>query len=85
VPGGLATLLLTYPFSAEAGRGGDGRARRPGRKPASATATCRRPNVVERCINCLKQRRAVTTRYEKWAVNDRAAVFIAALMIWSGA
>jgi transposase len=41
-----------------------------------------RRNVVERCLNRLKQRRGIATRYEKRAVNYRAAVVIAALMIW---
>ena len=39
-------------------------------------------NVVERCVNRLKQWRGVATRYEKRAVNYRAMVIIASLMIW---
>ena len=39
-------------------------------------------NVVERCINQLKQWRGVATRYDKRALNYRATVTIAALMIW---
>jgi transposase len=39
-------------------------------------------NVVERCINRLKQWRGIATRYEKRAVNYRAMVLIASLMIW---
>ena len=39
-------------------------------------------NVVERCVNRLKQWRAIATRYEKRAVNYRAMVVIASLMIW---
>jgi transposase len=38
--------------------------------------------VVERCVNRLKQWRRIATRYEKRAVNYRAAVVIAALMTW---
>ena len=45
-------------------------------------ATYRRRNVVERCVNRLKQWRAIATRYEKRAVNYRSMVIIAALMIW---
>jgi transposase len=41
-----------------------------------------RRNVVERCVNRLKQWRAIATRYEKRAVNYRAMVLIASLMIW---
>ena len=47
-----------------------------------AAATYRRRNVVERCVNRLKQWRGIATRYEKRAVNYRAMVVIAALMIW---
>ena len=39
-------------------------------------------NVVERCVNRLKQWRGIATRYEKRAVDYRAMVVIAALMIW---
>jgi transposase len=37
---------------------------------------------VERLINRLKQARRGATRYEKWAVNSRAMVTIAAILIW---
>ena len=42
----------------------------------------RRRNVVERCIGWLKGCRRVATRYEKRALNFRAMVVIAALMLW---
>ena len=58
------------------------RATRPGRPPTFDAATYRRRNVVERCVNRLKQWRGIATRYEKRAVNYRAMVVIAALMIW---
>ncbi len=57
-------------------------ARRPGRRPSFDTALYAKRNVVERCVNRLKQWRGVATRYEKRAVNYRAMVVIAALMIW---
>jgi transposase len=38
--------------------------------------------VVERCVNRLKQWRGIATRYEKRAVNYRAMVVIASLMLW---
>jgi len=38
--------------------------------------------VVERCIHRLKQWRGLTTRYEKRAVNYRAMLVIASIMIW---
>jgi transposase len=58
------------------------RMRRPGRPPSFGITTYARRNVVERCVNRLKQWRGIATRYEKRAVNYRAAVVIAALMIW---
>jgi transposase len=43
-----------------------------------------RRNVVERCINRLKQWRGLATRYETRAVNNRAMVVRAAIVIWLG-
>jgi transposase len=40
--------------------------------------------TIERCINRLKQWRGLATRYEKRAVNYRAMVVIAAIVIWLG-
>ena len=45
------------------------RATRPGRPLDFAPAIYARRNVVERCINRLKQWRGLATRYEKRAVN----------------
>ena len=39
-------------------------------------------NVAERCMGRLKQWRGIATRYEKRAVNYRAAVVIVTLMVW---
>jgi transposase len=61
------------------------RARRPGRPLQFDATRYRRRNVVERCINRLKQWRGLATRYEKRAANYRALVVIAALMIWLAA
>ena len=58
------------------------RAGRPGRKPGFEATIYARRNVVERCVNKLKGWRRIATRYEKRAANYRAAVVIAALMIW---
>jgi transposase len=55
---------------------------RPGRRPDFDAALYARRNVVERCVGWLKQWRGVATRYEKRAVNYRAMVVIAALVIW---
>jgi transposase len=61
------------------------RAGGPGRPPGFDPVVYRRRNVVERCVNRLKHWRGIATRYEKRAVNYRAAVVIAALMIWVAA
>lgn len=58
------------------------RAKQPGRPLGFDRATYRRRNVVERCVNRLKQWRGVATRYEKRAANYRAMVLVAALIIW---
>ncbi|MGZ6390374.1 MAG: transposase, partial [Ktedonobacterales bacterium] len=58
------------------------RATRPGRPLAFNKAIYARRNVVERCINRLKQWRGLATRYEKRAVNYRAMVVIASIVIW---
>ena len=55
---------------------------RPGRPPAFDAAAYARRNVAERCVNRLKQWRGVATRYEKRALNYRAMVVIASLMVW---
>jgi transposase len=58
------------------------RAARPGRPLVFDKATYARRNVVERCINRLKQWRGLATRYEKRAANYRAMVVIASIVIW---
>jgi transposase len=58
------------------------RAGGPGRRPSFDREVYRRRNVVERYVNKLKQWRAIATRYEKRAVNYRAMVVIASLMMW---
>ena len=57
-------------------------AARPGRRPSFDREAYRRRNVVERCVNRLKQWRAIATRYEKRAANYRVMVVIASLMMW---
>lgn len=58
------------------------RAARPGRPLAFNKTTYARRNVVERCINRLKQWRGLATRYEKRAANYRAMVVMASIVIW---
>jgi transposase len=58
------------------------RASRPGRPLAFNRERYRTRNVVERCVNRLKQWRAVATRYDKRAANYCAGVVLASLLLW---
>src|SRR6266566_6302563 len=53
------------------------------RQPRFDKAAYRERNRVERCFNRLKQYRRVATRYEKRAVNYKAMVPIAMIMLWT--
>lgn len=55
---------------------------RGGRPPAFNRDAYRRRNVIERCINRLKQYRRVATRYDKHALRYRAFVVVAAIALW---
>jgi transposase len=59
----------------------DRRRTKPGHPLAFDADAYRRRNVVERCINRLKQWRGVATRYQKRTLNYRARVVISALLI----
>ena len=56
--------------------------RRGGRPGYFNAAQYKRRNLVERCINRLKQWRRVATRYEKRATHYLGMVTLAAIMIW---
>lgn len=58
------------------------RAEHPGRKPNFDRDLYAARNVVERCVNKLKRWRAIATLYDKRAVNYRAAIIVASLVIW---
>jgi transposase len=53
-----------------------------GRPPQFDRAAYRRRSIAERCINRLKQWRGLATRYEKRALNYRAMVILATIVIW---
>jgi transposase len=55
---------------------------RPGRPPGFDRFRYRQRNVVERCVNRLKQWRGIATRFDKREANYRAAVVIASLLLW---
>jgi transposase len=60
----------------------DQKARRKGRPPAFDRERYKHRNLVERCFNKLKQWRAVACRSDKRALNYRAGVVLASIMLW---
>ena len=59
------------------------RAHRPGRPPGFDATAYKRRNVVERCVNRLKQFRALATRYDKTADAFRGLVLFATILLWT--
>jgi transposase len=59
-----------------------GNLRRWVRPLALDPATYAQRTVVERCINRINQWRGLVTRYEQRAVNYRAVVVTASLVLW---
>ncbi|MGR7002156.1 transposase [Yinghuangia aomiensis] len=57
------------------------RGRQGGRPRRHDREACKQHNTVERCINCLKQWRGLTTRYDANATICRAGLVIAAVHI----
>jgi len=58
------------------------RGSRGGRPPGFDPVAYRGRNVIERCFNQLKQWRGLATRYDKHARTYRAAVHLAAVLLW---
>lgn len=58
------------------------RATRTGRPVAFDKTIYARRNVVECCLNRLKQWRGLATRYEKRAANYRVMAVVASLLLW---
>jgi transposase len=93
----LPTRTRDTAIRAAVGTCGNGRSRIPSRSAAISghgappgrvcplafdKAIYARRSEVEHCINRLKQWRGLATRYEKRAVNYRAMVVIASVVIW---
>lgn len=55
---------------------------RGGRPPAFDAEAYKGRNVVERCVNRLKDFRAVATRYDKRGYNYLAGVLVASIVLW---
>lgn len=53
-----------------------------GRPPKFDRQAYKGRNVVERCINRLKDFRAIATRYDKRGRNFRAGVILASILLW---
>lgn len=53
-----------------------------GRPHAFDPTTYKRRNVVERCFNRFKQWRAIATRYDNKALNYRAGIVLASVILW---
>lgn len=54
-----------------------------GRPPAFDREAYKQRNIVERCINRLKQWRGIATRYEKTANIYLAGLYVAGIFLWS--
>jgi|SRR5262245_917749 len=74
------TATIPEPSDQQANRARRGR--RGGRPPSFDSTNYRNRNVVERCINKLKQYRAVATRYDKREYMYQGTVDVASIRIW---
>ncbi|GAA3510600.1 hypothetical protein GCM10022416_64080 [Actinomadura keratinilytica] len=78
-------IAATIPERADQQAGRTRRGSRGGRPPAFDPVVHRRRNVVERCINRLKQWRGIATRFDKLARNFRAAIVLVTALFWINA
>jgi len=53
-----------------------------GRPPSFDKEAYQRRNVIERCFEQLKQRRAIATRHDKLAITYRGRVVLRTITIW---
>ncbi|GLW67588.1 IS5 family transposase [Actinomadura rubrobrunea] len=78
-------IAATIPERADQQAGRARRGSRGGRPPGFDPAVYKRRNVVERCINRLKQWRGIATRFDKLARNFRAAIVLVTALFWINA
>jgi transposase len=82
VDAGQGSRAATIPERTDQQAGRRRRGHRGRRPPAFDPNTYRRRNVVERCINRLKQWRGIATRYDKLACHYQAAVTLVSTLLW---
>jgi transposase len=75
-------IAATIPEPADQQANRARRGPRGGRPPTFDTLRYKDRNVVERCINKLKQLRAVATRYDKREYMYQGTVDVASIRIW---
>jgi transposase len=75
-------ITATIPVKADQQAARQRKGSRGGRPPTFDTGRYRQRNTAERCINKLKQFRAVATRYDKRRYMYQATVDIATMKIW---
>ena len=77
-----AASATPFPNASTSKPAGAGRGSRGGRPPAFDPNSYPHRNVVERCLNRLKQRRSVATRYDTTTTSFQATITIAAIPQW---
>jgi transposase len=75
-------IAATIPEPADQQANRARRGKRGGRPPTFDAALYKNRNVVERCINKLRQHRAVATRYDKREYMYQGTVDVASIRVW---
>ena len=75
-------IVVTIPERADQLANRNRRGRAGGRPYAFDRDAYKGRNIVERAFNRLKQWRAIATRYDKKAVNYRAGIVFASVIVW---
>jgi transposase len=75
-------IAATIPEPADQQANRARRGKRGGRPPSFDATLYKQRNVAERCINKLKQYRAVATRYDKREYTYQGTVDVASIRIW---